>query len=62
MDKQQQVRLIDEIRAQIYVLKTRDGTPVTAAQADERARNIVANLVGNGWIDETCNCVKDATP
>lgn len=39
--------LIADVTAGILVLKTRDGVEITIGQAMERARNIVAGLLGN---------------
>lgn len=39
--------LIADVTAGILVLKTRDGVEITTGQAMERARNIVAGLLGN---------------
>jgi hypothetical protein len=39
--------LLEDVAAGIRVLKTRDGVAVTDEQVLERARNIVAGLIGN---------------
>lgn len=39
--------LVADVTAGILVLRTRDGVAVTTGQAMERARNIVAGLMGN---------------
>jgi hypothetical protein len=39
--------LLEDIAAGIRVLQTRDGVPLSDAQIIERARNIVAGLIGN---------------
>jgi hypothetical protein len=39
--------LLDDVAAGIRVLHTRDGIDVSEAQVQERARNIVAGLIGN---------------
>lgn len=49
-------RLLRDVAAGIAVLATRDGVPLTEAQVEERARNIVQGLMGNydirDWPDE----------
>lgn len=39
--------LVADIAEGVRVLRTRDGVPLTDEQVDDRARNIVAGLVGN---------------
>jgi len=39
--------LVDDIAAGILVLRERDGVDISTGQALERARNIVAGLLGN---------------
>jgi len=40
-------RLLEDVASGIQVLSTRDGVALTEPQVWERARNIVAGLVGN---------------
>jgi hypothetical protein len=40
-------QLLDDVTAGIRVLQTRDGIALSDAQILERARNIVAGLIGN---------------
>ena len=44
-------QLLRDVAAGIRVLQTRDGLDVTEAQITERARNIVAGLIGNYRIE-----------
>jgi hypothetical protein len=44
--------LINDVADGILVLRSRDGVPITDAQAQERARNIVAGLLGNYSVRE----------
>lgn len=47
--------LIDTITQGIMVLHTLEGLPVTPEMADERARNIVSNLLAIDWINDGAN-------
>ena len=44
-------QLLRDVTAGIRVLQTRDGVGLTEAQINERARNIVAGLIGNYRIE-----------
>lgn len=44
-------QLLRDVTAGIRVLQTRDGLGLTDAQITERARNIVAGLIGNYRIE-----------
>ncbi len=44
-------QLVEDIAAGVRVLRTRDGLPVSEFQVMDRARNIVAGLVGNYRIE-----------
>jgi len=43
--------LVSDVSAGLRVLRTRDGVPLTEAQVSDRARNIVAGLIGNYRIE-----------
>lgn len=43
--------LVQDVEDGVFVFNVRDGLPITRAQARERARNIVAGLIGNYQIE-----------